>query len=133
GQFLLWGDNGGARRPCVYIADAVGGQANVLFEAVWKVQNTNDVGTVRVAWPVQGNELTLVQSNDSIFDGSDTYTPMVDTITLNGVDYVYTDVTLTDGSYFTFGTTIEHAPGGVFENLSFWYRSDTGVTSAGVG
>ncbi len=133
GQFLLWGDNGGARRPCVYIEEAAAGSANVLFEAVWKVQNTNGVGTVRVAWPVQGTELSLVQSTDPAFDASDTYTPLTDTITISEIDYVYADVSLNDGSYFTFGTTIEHAPGGVFGNLSYWYRSDRGITSGGVG
>src|SRR5690606_26475772 len=100
----------------------------------WKVQNTGSVGTVRVAWPQQYEELMLVQSADDVFTSSDVFTNMIPNVTnINGVAYNYADVTLANGQYFTFASRIKHAPGGVFNNLSVWYRADIDAENTGVG
>lgn len=131
GQFLIWGDNGLAKAPGNYNA-GLGNGVNLLFKAIWKVQNTGSVGTVRIAWPVGLNNLTLVQSGDETFDGSDSFTAMAsNTQTINGVTYNYADVTLSNAQYFTFATAIEHAPGGVFAGLSHWYRADIDAVNTG--
>jgi hypothetical protein len=132
-QFLVWGDNGLAKAPAVY-NPGINGSVNVLFKAVWKVQNTGSVGTVRVAWPAGLKNLSLIQSADQTFDGSDQLTPMSgNTQTINGVTYNYADVTLANGQYFTFASLREHAPGGVFAGLSHWYRADIDATNTGDG
>ncbi|UBM60754.1 hypothetical protein LAG90_08915 [Marinilongibacter aquaticus] len=131
GQFLIWGDNGLAKAPSEY-TPSLGNGVNVLFKSIWKVQNTGNVGTVRVAWPATANNLSLIQSSDETFDNSDTFTDMSsNTQVINGVTYNYADVTLSDGQYFTFATLIEHAPGGVFSGLSHWYRADIDATNTG--
>lgn len=131
GQFLIWGDNGLVKAPGNYNA-ALGHGVNLLFKAIWKVQNTSSVGTVRIAWPAGLNNLTLVQSGDQTFDGSDAFTPMAsNSQTINGVTYNYADVTLSNAQYFTFATAVEHAPGGVFAGLSHWYRADIDAVNTG--
>ncbi|SDG29776.1 Por secretion system C-terminal sorting domain-containing protein [Dyadobacter soli] len=131
GQFLIWGDNGLAKAPGNYNA-GLGNGVNVLFKAIWKAQNTDGVGTVRIAWPDGLNNLTLVQSGDETFDGSDIFTPMAsNSQTINGITYNYADVTLSNGQYFTFATLVEHAPGGVFAGLSLWYRADIDAANTG--
>lgn len=132
GQFLVWGDNGLPKAPSIYTGNTFT-TLNVRFAAIWKVQNTASVGLVRVAWPAGLNHLSLIQSTDTIFDASDVVTDMTaNTQTINGVVYNYADVVLSDGQYFTFASNIEHAPGGVFEGLSLWYRADK-QTSLGTG
>jgi len=133
GQFLIWGDNGETKGPGAYNA-GLGHGVNVLFKSVWKVQNTGGVGTVRIAWPSGLNNITLVQSGDATIDGSDTFTGMAaNNQSINGVTYNYADVTLADGQYFTFATTVQNAPGGVFNGLSHWYRADIDAVNTGDG
>ncbi|GGH20772.1 hypothetical protein FAZ19_15500 [Sphingobacterium alkalisoli] len=124
GQFLLVGDNGLKQtlsEPLVYTAGA-NGETNFRFESVWKVQNTNSVGQVTVAWPAGINNLYLVQSTNAVFDNTDTFTPMTGTVTVNGVDYNTATVTFNDGDYFTFAG-YQFAPGGVVDP-DFWVKSD---------
>lgn len=130
GQYLVWGDNGMAKSPSVAIAGI--SSVNYRFASIWKAQNTSSVGTVRVAWINGFTNLTLIQSADSIFTSSDVITPMTNTQVVNGVEYAYADVTIADGQYFTFAAYIQ-APGGVTNNLSYWYRADKLVNAAGDG
>ena len=109
-QFLTWGDNGLARIPSVAISNIVG--VNYRFAAIWKAQNTGSVGTVRVAWPAQYNNLTLVQSSDPTFASGNTATNMsANTVTINGRTYNYADVTLSSEQYFTFAATLRSSGG----------------------
>jgi hypothetical protein len=127
GQFLLAGDNGLKQvlnTPLAYTAGS-NGVTNYRFESIWKVQNTNSIGTVTVAWPKGVNNLYLVQSADETFDGTDTFSPMVTEVTVNGVVYNTANVTLANGQYFTFAGYL-NAPGGVVSSL--WYRADKNLT-----
>src|SRR5690606_38515381 len=102
GQFLIVGDNGLAQSlatPLVYTAGS-NGETNFRFESIWKVQNTNNIGQVTIAWPAGISNLYVVQSTDETFDGSDNFTEMDNTVTINGVDYNTATVTLGDGEYF---------------------------------
>ncbi len=129
GQYLIWGDNGLAKLP-VAATSLLPGLSH-HFPAIWRAQNTNGVGTVRVAWPKGLKSLSLVQSADAVIDGGDVVTDMTaNEVTLGGVIYNYADVTLADGQYFTFAAKVP-APGGVTAGLTQWYRADEGVTSAG--
>ncbi|PSK89517.1 T9SS type A sorting domain-containing protein [Taibaiella chishuiensis] len=132
GQYLVWGDNGQSKSPGVLI-DGLNG-VNYRFKSIWKVQNTGSVGAVRVAWPAGLNNLSLLQSADSVFNASDVLTGMTtNTTTINGTVYNYADVTLANGQYFTFAAYVAHAPGGVANGLSHWYRADMNVTATGDG
>lgn len=130
-QFLTWGDNGLGKAPSVNLGTISGLPYN-RFAAVWKVQNTATVGTVRVAWPKGYSNMKLIQSTDTTINMSDVITDMTNTIMVAGKEYVYTDVTLANGSYFTFAAVIQ-GPGGVTNNLTQWYRADVDVESDGEG
>ncbi|NML23198.1 T9SS type A sorting domain-containing protein [Pseudoflavitalea sp. G-6-1-2] len=130
GQYLVWGDNNLAKAPSVDITGIAG--INKRFAAIWKVQNTGSVGNVRVAWPKGLTNMKLVQSPDAVFDATDVFTDMAGAQTVNGVEYAFVDVTLTNGVYFTFAAFVQ-APGGVTNGLSHWYRADKLTESAGTG
>ncbi|NML68717.1 hypothetical protein HHL23_02745 [Chryseobacterium sp. RP-3-3] len=122
-QFLVVGDNGLAKTPSAPISSIPG--VNYRFGAVWKVQNTASVGTVRIMWPQGLNNLKLVQnSSDPTFAASNTVTDMsANTQTINAVVYNYADVSIADGQYFTFAAYVI-APGGVVSNLRVWIKAD---------
>lgn len=127
GQFLITGDNGleqSLKIPLSYTA-GTNGEANFRFESVWKVQNTNGVGTVTVAWPKGVKNLYLVQSTDQTFATGNNFTPMTAEVTVNGVVYNIANVTLANGQFFTLAGFV-CAPGGVFS--SAWYRADAAST-----
>ncbi|MPS63459.1 hypothetical protein [Chryseobacterium sp.] len=129
-QYLMAGDNGlqqSLKVPLIYTAGS-NGVTNHRFESIWKVQNTNSVGTVTVAWPKSVKNLYLVQSADAVFDGTDTFSPMATEITVGGVVYNTVNVILTDGQFFTFAGFVQ-APGGVV-GPDFWVRSDDAGTIA---
>ncbi|WP_028786981.1 T9SS type A sorting domain-containing protein [Terrimonas ferruginea] len=131
GQFLIWGDNNLAKAPAVPFG-IIGGIPYLRFAAIWKAANVNAIGTVRVAWPKGLAYLKLVQSTDNVFDLGDVITDMSGTQMVNGVEYAYADVTITDGQYFTFAAYIQ-APGGVTNNISYWYRADKFAESVAEG
>lgn len=126
GQYLIWGDNGLAKSPAVPVAGIPG--VNYRFGAAWKVQNTGSVGTVRVAWPKSFATMKLVQSTDTTFDATDVATNMSDTQVVNGITYVYADVTLANGQYFTFAASVL-SPGGIVSLPAVWYRPDNASAS----
>ncbi|MCQ9634233.1 hypothetical protein MP477_04610 [Chryseobacterium sp. WG23] len=133
-QFLMVGDNNlkqGLKAPLVYTGGA-NGETNFRFESVWKTQNTGNVGQVTVAWPKGIKNLYLVQSSDETFDTTDSFTPMTTEITINGVIYETANVTLSNGQFFTFAG-FGLAPGGVVNNLSYWYRADKDAINTGDG
>lgn len=132
-QFLMTGDNGlyqGLKIPFSYTAGS-NGVTNYRFEAIWKVQNSGNVGTVTVAWPKGVKNLYLVQSPDAVFDGTDTFTPMATEVIVNGLVYNTANVTLANGQFFTFAG-FGNAPGGVANGLSYWYRADKNAANTGV-
>jgi len=136
-QYLMTGDNGLRQelKTLLTYTGGTNGEVNSRFESIWKVQNSGNIGTVTVAWPKGVKNLYLVQSSDAVFEGTDTFTPMITEVTVNGVVYNTANVILANGQYFTFAG-YSYAPGGVFS--AAWYRadgvanlfSDAGVTSA---
>lgn len=128
GQFLLWGDNGLAKSPSVSVSGLSG--ITHHFAAIWKVENTG-VSTVRVAWPKGLTNLSLIRSSDATIGAGDDVSLMAgNEVSVNGVVYNYADVTLANGTYFTFGGSL-YMPGGIVP--AAWYRADSKVYSdAGV-
>jgi hypothetical protein len=133
GQFLIVGDNGLKQKltiPFVYSA-GTNGVTNYRFESVWKVENTG-VGQVTVAWPKSFSNMYLVRSSDQTFATGNTYIPMTSEVTVSGVVYNTATVTLADGQFFTIAG-FANAPGGVVNNLSYWYRADINAVNTGSG
>src|SRR5690606_34499643 len=85
GQYLIWGDNGLNRAPMVPISGVSG--ANFRFESVWKVQNTGNVGAVRVAWRAGLENLKLIRSSSPDMDADRQVDDMDNIIEVNGVEY----------------------------------------------
>ncbi|WP_300687940.1 hypothetical protein [Chryseobacterium sp.] len=133
-QYLMTGDNGLKQNLMIPLGYTSGsnGTTNYRFESIWKVQNTNTVGTVTVAWPKGVKNLYLVQSSDAVFDVTDIFTPMTAEVTVNGVVYNTANVTLGNGEFFTFAG-FGNAPGGVVNNLTYWYRADKNAANTGDG
>jgi len=131
-QYLVWGDNGLEKKLAIPLSYTAGsnGATNFRFESIWKVQNTGTVGTVTVAWPKGIKNLYLVQSANATFASGNTFTPMTTEVTVNGVVYNTANVTLADGQFFTFAG-FGHAPGGVTNSLSYWYRADVDAANTG--
>ncbi|WP_123947092.1 beta strand repeat-containing protein [Chryseobacterium sp. CBo1] len=134
GQFLMVGDNGLKQRLAVPFAYTGGpnGPTNYRFESVWKVQNTNVAGQVTVAWPKGIANMYLLQSSDQTFATVNAYVPMTTEVTVNGVVYNTATVNLDNGQFFTFAG-FANAPGGVVNNLSYWYRADINAANTGTG
>ena len=125
-QYLIWGDNGLKKSLSVVISGI--NDVNFRFASIWKVQNTGNVGTVRIMWPVGIKNIKLIQNTDASFTIGNVVTDMSgNTQVINGVTYNYADVSITDGQYFTFAG-YGYAPGGVLNALQTWYRADDGVS-----
>jgi len=127
---LVWGSDTGSTSFATSFAF---GGLNNRMSRIWRVQETGTVGTVKVALPVSqlaGNlsTLSLVVSADATFDGSDTRTAMT-LETLGGVQYYTATVDFTSGQFFSFAA-FATAPGGVFTNLSRWYKADLGASAS---
>ena len=133
-QFLTWGDNGQSRSYETRITAPSGIIASKRMNAIWKVQRTSEFNqNVTVALPnaVPANTIYMVRSVDEVFDSSDTWIPMSVT-TVGGISYVRTPNNIdfsVKGEYFTFAMA-EASPGGVSENLEFWYKADQGFSGS---
>ena len=126
-QFLIIGDNGLEQKLSTVLSFmAPGGEVNNRFNSIWRVQNTNSVGTIMVAWPTGIKNLHLVRSTDATINSSDEFVAMTGTATINGISYNTAQITFNDGDYFTFAG-YQSAPGGVVTGLQLWY--DAGVTA----
>lgn len=134
GQFLVVGDNGLKQSLSIPLSypTAPGGETNNRFASVWKVQNTGNTGTVTIAWPKGTSNLHLVRSTNESFDAADQFIPMTLETTVNGVVYNMATVTFNNGEFFTFAG-YAHAPGGVVNNLGYWYRADKNAVNTGEG
>lgn len=128
-QSLMVGDNGLSQSGIVeFLITNLpnGSELNFRFESIWKVQNTNDVGTVTVAWPAVLGNLHLVVSDDEVFTDQDEFYEMNNIVNLNGIDHATATVTLNDGAYFTLAG-FNFGPGGVNAGLGAWHRADAFV------
>ncbi|MDP9959601.1 hypothetical protein [Chryseobacterium lathyri] len=131
GQFLMTGDNGLRQSLSVALSNPAA-QVNYRFASIWKVQNIGNMGNVIVAWPKKISNLHLIRSTDPTFDTSDEFVPMTSEVTVNGTVYNTAVITFNNGDYFTFGG-YTHAPGGVANSLSYWYRADKDAANNGAG
>lgn len=128
-SYLVWGSDTGSTNLFASSFNYAGLTGRMA--RIWKVQETGNVGTVKVALavsqlPASLSQPALVVSSDSSFDGSDTRVAMT-LETIGGVDYYTGTVDFTTGQYFTFAGTLS-APGGVVAGLSGWYKENASNT-----
>jgi hypothetical protein len=128
-SFEVIGDNGlstayaTAYLPQTYVSPVPSGFK--IMSRIWKVQETGTLGTVTISVPASSKaELLLVSSSATFTPGSSTEI----TMTPDGNGNLTAQVDLTDGQYFTFGTTLI-APGGVVADLALWTKADAGTSS----
>lgn len=131
--FMMWGSDTGSTNFAT--AFAFGGLNNRMTR-IWKVQETQTVGKVRVALKVSDlpgsvTKPTLLVSGDTTFDGLDDRFLMTKE-TIGGVDYYVTDINanidLSSGQYFSFAAFMT-APGGVL-GASLWLKGNKDVSSS---
>lgn len=113
-QYLLWGDNKSTAPSIPY------GTGFKRSTRTWKAQNTGNVGAVQVAFPLgmlPSGGLLLTSSSG---DFSDAVSLPLTQVNLHGETYYAADVTLANGSYFTFA---EKLPDIQLSALDIWAGS----------
>jgi uncharacterized repeat protein (TIGR01451 family) len=131
--FMMWGDNNASAGFDAVIAGPAVGMVNRRMSRVWKIQETNTVGSVMLGIPDSigtGNTVYLVVSNDETFDGSDIWMPLTG-FAAGAASYLSTNVDFTNGQFFTFATMI-HAPGGV-TGMALWVKANDGPSTTSDG
>ena len=128
-SFLIWGNDIGAAAFATTITPPASVSANNRFTRIWKVQETGEIGTVKVAIPPVGTGGTvyLLHSADATFDATDTWIPLSN-LTIGGINYLAAEVDFNNGDYFTFATYLA-APGCVAANLNLWLKADSGTST----
>ena len=136
GDFLLWGNDGGALTTTV---SNVPGGVTQRMERIWRVDETGVVGTVDVVFDISEVPVDFGSTFNLIIAGSGATMPTglssasvssAGTVsTVNGVTTVtFEDILFNDNEYFTLaGTITTEAPGDVSGNLQVWLRADEGV------
>ncbi|MGB0404081.1 MAG: T9SS type A sorting domain-containing protein [Salibacteraceae bacterium] len=135
GDYLVWGNDGGSK---TYVNTGIPGSVDFRMERVWRVTETNEVGTVTLKFympginqcgtPVNASDIKLlVDNSDSDFsDGS------ITSATTYSNDTVYfTGVNLADNDHFTVAVSGLDRPAGVGEDLELWLKGDCGVQKIG--
>jgi len=122
GQYLVIGHNGEATTTQTTDLNTVLYGERTVRE--WRAENTNGVGPVHLQFDGFDDTWVLLTDADGDFSTGATNAGTLD---VNGE---ITDVTLTDGMFFTLATLPAPAgPGGVTDDLQFWVKADSGVFS----
>ncbi|OEK02574.1 hypothetical protein BFP97_14040 [Roseivirga sp. 4D4] len=134
GDYLIWGnDNGSTNQANDNTSDLPSSLASRM-ERIWKVQDNGTVGNTELQFDLAGlGYSTADASGYSLLIGN-TATMADATIvtggTFNGDVLSFSGVDLTDGQFFTIGTSFETCgPGGVNANIALWLRGDLEVFS----
>ncbi|WP_158302134.1 S-layer homology domain-containing protein [Paenibacillus mesophilus] len=131
-QYLIWGDNGKTLTTfgqTIQIADSTNWKP---AERVWKVQNTNNVGTVQLSIAKSAFPTGTTASDIKLLVGSDASFATAAAIAVQeiGDAFVADNVVLPNG-YFTFAKAQApvQAPGGVASGLISWVNVEKSANS----
>lgn len=132
-DFLIWGDDGLSNGPTT--VGAVNGTYPMRTMKTWRVDTNGSPGTVTLSFDFNSGiynstvaadyALLIKNSNNDFTTGASINA----TGTLSLGILTFTNVTFTDGDYFTLGMPRVPAPGGVIANLRVWLKANTGVYS----
>jgi hypothetical protein len=107
--YEAFGDNGGATTMTTTVSSGAAGLLTNIMPRTWKVQETGTVGSVAIAIPAAlftGTNQAIVLSASPTFASGNTVIYSIGTQTINGVSCALFNVDLSNGQYFTFGTTM---------------------------
>lgn len=140
GEFLVWGNNGFDN---TFTSSNVPTGNSEIFEKVWYIQETGDVGTVSISFDITSLGIDLDNSTINLFILSSGATIPDDfasaTVNSSGIvsnvdgrDLVtFSGVDFSDGDFFTIGGDIQTTfPGGSVA-LDLWLKAGAGVSSSG--
>ena len=131
-DFLIWGNDNGSRS--ISNTGAPSGFDGIL-ERTWRVNTTGTPGTVTVSVilsqlgfnVLDSNAFALVIDSDSDFSsGASLDTNGV----LNGDTLVFSNISFSDGDYFTLAGPEAVSPAGIAAGLNLWLKYDVGVEEA---
>ncbi|MEM6829376.1 MAG: hypothetical protein AAF551_02595, partial [Bacteroidota bacterium] len=130
-DYILWGHNNAA----LSASFSPGSSFNLQFDRVWKVEvtgATNNIDEIAidlsaVSFLPSGSQVGLLIDDNASFSS-----PIELTGTPNGDTYTFSNVDLSSfsGDIFITGAFTTPLPGGVFGNLSLWFKGDAGVEEA---
>ncbi len=125
-DYILWGNDNAA--AALALTDVVPGFESRLARE-WKVGVSGTPGnvTVSVIFP-NTNDVTryaLHTDADGVFATGSTGYPAA---SINGDTISFTNVSLTDGLFFTLSKKTDIAPGSVKNNLQLWLKANDGAT-----
>ena len=132
GSFLMWGDDADNADQANANTTDLPGNVTERMERIWRVNETGTVGATSISFDLTGlnygttlSDFQLIVSNSSTM-ASGTLTPAASLV--NNI-LTFNNVDLTDGQYFTIGTSrTACGPGGVTSGLRFLVRGDAAVT-----
>ena len=133
GDYLIWGNDGGATAQASAETTDVPGVIAERMTRIWRVDDTGAVGETELQFDLTGlgygtnaDDFALLVGNTSTMADASIITGG----TLNGNILSFSGIDLTDGQYFTIGTSfVTCGPGGVNTNLALWLRADEEVYS----
>lgn len=140
GDFLIWGND--AASLALTTANVPGGVTNMLGR-IWRADETNDVGTVDVAFNLSALglgesgtfNLIVATSGSTMPTGlsSATVSAAGTISTIDGIAFVtFSGATINDGEFFTLGGDLSQpSPGGIDTNLTLWLKASAGVGLSG--
>ncbi len=133
GDFMVWGNDGGATAQAGANTSDVPGIVTERMTRIWRVDETGTVGNTEIQFDLTGlgysstaSDFQLIISGTSTMADGNTFAGG----TFNGNLLSFSGIDLTDGQYFTLATALETCgPGGVTTNLELWLRADAGTST----
>lgn len=135
GDYLVWGNDGGSTNS---VNTEIPGSVSNRMERIWRVQETNNVGTVDLTIDIStldfGSSLVsdfylLVDPIDADF--SDVSPIAADSYSSGIVSFL--GLNLNDGDFFCLTLPDIPGPGGQGGNLNVWLRADAGTSTTTPG
>lgn len=132
-DFLLWGNDDGSRS--ISNSGAPTG-FDGLLQRTWRVNTTGTPGSVNLSFIVSrlgfnvldSNAYALLIDSDSDFSSG---ASIDSNAVLNGDTLVFTNVSFSEGDYFSLAGPEAVSPGGIASGLDLWLKQDVGVEEAG--
>lgn len=137
-SFLFWGNDNTSPTQANALSNAslLPGTVTERMQRVWKADETGTVAATTIEFDLTGlgystnvSDFQLIISDTNVggdFSGATT----VPAASLVGNKLVFTNVDLTDGQFFTLGTSrTACGPGGITSDLYVWLRADAGTST----
>ncbi len=137
GDYLVWGNDGGA---FTFTTSDVPAGVTERLSRIWRVDETNDVGTVDISFNVATmglgtnvNYSLIVATSGSTMPTGLSSSTVTSSPTISGSIVTFSGVTLNDDEFFTLGVDADPTayPGDVSTGLAVWLDAGNGVSHSG--